>query len=485
MTYRGNDLDLRATAARALADTPTAEETAPAAGWRPLAGPRGGPIQIDEALLAACNSAFDAAAFHSAREVRLDHLLYGLTRVDKAATMLEQRGIRPELLRRETATAIAADTDEARSTPRASVEFEDALRRAEARASERRVPASVVDLLGVLLTHGRESAATQLLLRAASDPHALERWRDERENREFYAPPPTPPPAQPPARQARPDVAAILASRLEGLDSAWRALAADVAADRKAIGELLREVQRDLATARSETAHAPVLGLEVEGKLDALGRSLATLGDRFAVFDKLAASDSWSALTARLESVEGKIGSNNSWEIANSLTTTVVERLDQAESGVLRLQEESQRNWNAATERTMALEAMVRAQIERVEEATKTHERDLHEVYEAMVKIGANQQALGNNLNTWRLESSGDLSIISNRLEKLEGNTQELLSRISGEVRALRAEAFDEEARHGRGFKHWLYGTGKVFAPARDDADRPTLRPAPRDETKS
>ena len=72
----------------------------------------------------------------------------------------------------------------------------------------------------------------------------------------------------------------------------------------------------------------------------------------------------------------------------------------------------------------VAIEEIVRAQAERMEEASKTHERDLGEIFEALVKLGTNQQTLGNNLEAWRFDSSGDISIVSNRLESLERSLQ-------------------------------------------------------------
>jgi hypothetical protein len=66
------------------------------------------------------------------------------------------------------------------------------------------------------------------------------------------------------------------------------------------------------------------------------------------------------------------------------------------------------------------VEDLLRGQTERMLEATKTHERDLGEVFEALVKLGTNQQTLASNLEAWRLDSSGDISIVSNRLERLE-----------------------------------------------------------------
>ena len=118
---------------------------------------------------------------------------------------------------------------------------------------------------------------------------------------------------------------------------------------------------------------------------------------------------------------------------------------------------------DAAGEQFVSLEAAVRAHLETAAAATKARERELGEVYEALVKLGANQQTLGNNLNTWRLENSGDLSIISNKLEQLEQTTLGVLTRINAEFQSLREEEAEGTRRPGT-FKRWLYGTSSVLA---------------------
>ena len=100
MAYRGEDLDLR---------TPPGANPGPA---EPLAQAEGGvfvgsgrrersppaqrsaPIWVDDTVLDCCNYAFDVALAHRSAEVRLEHLLFALTRIEAAADILESRGIR-------------------------------------------------------------------------------------------------------------------------------------------------------------------------------------------------------------------------------------------------------------------------------------------------------------------------------------------------------------------------------------------------------
>ncbi len=89
MSYKGNDLELRtpyAPGGGEDADAQTSWSLPPELG-------RDGPIPVDHTVLACCNAAYDAAAFHAARDVRVEHLLYALTRVDAARDILEQHGV--------------------------------------------------------------------------------------------------------------------------------------------------------------------------------------------------------------------------------------------------------------------------------------------------------------------------------------------------------------------------------------------------------
>jgi hypothetical protein len=175
MAYKGIDLDLRTPLGQG-----GVEDAGPQMGWPlfPELG-RDGPIPVDGTVLACCNAAYDAAVFHGTRDVRLEHLLYALTRVDAARDILEQHGLRTQQLRRDAAAAIADEVPAGGGggrTPKASAEFENVLRRAAGRAGQDSVPASVHDLMRAILSYGREAPATALFLRAAGDPQQLERW---------------------------------------------------------------------------------------------------------------------------------------------------------------------------------------------------------------------------------------------------------------------------------------------------------------------
>ena len=114
------------------------------------------------------------------------------------------------------------------------------------------------------------------------------------------------------------------------------------------------------------------------------------------------------------------------------------------------------------------------------------HERDLNEIFEALVKLGTNQQTLANNLEAWRLDSSGDVSIVSNRLENMERTLQDALTpptvRIveerhtvhaagAGEQHGLQALAVRNRAGAALELARGHVGTARVDALAAPDRE--------------
>jgi len=469
MAYKGGDLNLRSAGA-----TPPSREAQGSAergfgeAWaRPPVEPNA--IAVDELVLACCNRAYDVAHFHGSADVRLDHLLHALTHVPAAAQVLTELGIRADILRRETAVAIAADTPAGPADrvngPRASAALTDALRRAADPALARHLPASLHDLLRALLGGGPGSPAAHLLMRAAVDPQRLERWRDE-PRREAFIPASPAGQAETRPRDLAPTAQDALVDRFAQMEVSLRALREDMAADRRAIGDALRAVQAELQAFRADGARVPgadrseAVDAVLEAKLGEFGRAMAALAGRLAAVDKLAASDNWQALGTRLEAVEGRIGAQTT-ELAGTLASALSPRL----------QEEAERHWQSTGGQQIALESAIRAQLHKAEEESKGREHELQEIHESVAQLNTSQQLLTDNLASWRAESGGDTAIVSNRLEQLEHNVLDLLERLNGEMQALRHEHHEDGPRRGNGFKRWLYGTGSVFATSwRDEA---------------
>jgi Clp amino terminal domain, pathogenicity island component len=438
MSYKGNDLELRTPYAPGAGEDGDGQ-----ASWSllPELG-RDGPIPVDATVLACCNAAYDAAAFHATRDVRVEHLLYALTRVDAAREVLEQHGLRTGQLRREAATAIAAEAPAVGGRgPRTSPELENVLRRAAGRAGQDSVPASVHDLMRAVLSYGREAPATALLLRCANDPQQLERWAAEAP-RQHYA-----------VASLQPAVAQELLGRLESVETAMHAIAAEVAADRKAMLDLMGEIQHELRSAREDSAR-PAIVLD---KIEDVGRSVSGLTERFETIRTIGPGD---AVAMRLTALENKLSEQPS-AIADAIAYMLSKRRAGAEEPLQLIAEDGA---GSIAEKLTSLEAVLRAQSERVEEAGKIHERDLNEIFEALVKLGTNQQTLASNLESWRLDNSGDVSIVSNRLENMERTLQETLA-------PERSEGTEGNGARARKLKRWLYGTRRVLPSTwRDDA---------------
>ncbi len=259
MNYRGEDLDLR---------TPQTL----GAGEAGSTGARSGPIWVDDTVLACTNHAFDVALAHRAGEVRLEHLLNALTRIEAAAEALEARGVRVAALRRESATIIASEIPvglpNGKGTPRRSDELADVLRLAAANAARRNAPASIEDLLFVLFDQRNDLAGLSLLSR-----HIVRTIRETHD--------PLPPPARyvtepryvtapdrakpmadvrytaEPARSYRVDLTGtptdnIQNSRLDALEQMVRALSSDVSSERQIVSGLLKELSKETQAQRSD-----------------------------------------------------------------------------------------------------------------------------------------------------------------------------------------------------------------------------------------
>ncbi len=285
MTYRGEDLDLR---------TPRTWSATPAdlAGWSQvengLNGPRTrgayaagrtGPIWVDETVLACVNHAFDVALAHRSSEVRLEHLLHALTRIDAAAEALEARGVRVAALRRESATVIASEIPigltNGKGMPRRSEELEHVLRASAGLGARRGVPAGIEELLHLILEVEPDLPGLALLSRISPRPAAVvqeplytrpvyvpepPRYQEAPRPAPVYyqepAPQPMPSPAPRPQRNEFGGTATdnIQNSRLDALEQMMRALSSDLSNERKVFTMTLQDMQRDLAGQRDDAS---------------------------------------------------------------------------------------------------------------------------------------------------------------------------------------------------------------------------------------
>jgi hypothetical protein len=327
MAYHGEDLDLR---------TPQTWPASPAdvipPGESSANGKRGpfhaGPVLVDEIVLTCFNQAYDIASAHRAGEVRLEHLLNAMTRLDGAAAALEAHGIRVVALKRETATIIAGDipavSGSAAVSPRRSDDLADVLKLAAAFASRRNAAVTVDDVLQVLFDHRSEFGASELLLRFASrvaEPlPPLTRAEPRYPSGALRYPP----------EYARPayrndylgtSTDALQNSRIEALEQTIRALSHDLSSERHAISGLVRDLTRDTLVHQDDQGRTHAILIDRIGALETALREGggATSGEPSALISKLGdieaglelrlqeMSQSWAVLSTRLQELEASI----------------------------------------------------------------------------------------------------------------------------------------------------------------------------------
>ena len=359
MAYRGEDLDLRTPQTWNLppADQPASAGSDPYLnGGRTRSASYGRspqPILVDDVVLACCNHAFDVAVAHRASEVRLEHLLHAMTRIDGASNALEARGIRVSGLRRESATVIAGEipigVGAGQSRPRRSEDLEALLRAASSIAYRRNGPANIDDVLDALLDMPADLPGIALLARHGGRI-ARDRIRQRQPQRELVRErdqlplPPLPPLSRTssgyndlsdPLRDRAPvasssylgtDLSRPLRSdlvgtptdgiqnaRLDQIETAVRTLTGELASERNVLSGVVQDLQRNIKADRG--------GLQ--DRLQSLEQTVLDNrngpGDANMLLDRLAAvergleqrlndlSRPWSVLSDRLQGLEQTI----------------------------------------------------------------------------------------------------------------------------------------------------------------------------------
>ena len=384
MQYKGDDLDLRVPLTRQSREAygQPDELTLGVAGngrWSRQGYQSGGneTLWVDEILLACCNYAYDVAAANGAGEVELEHLVNALTRVDSAARILEARGVREGQLRRDSAALIASEipiaTAGERVTPRRSAVLEDVLRRAVEQAGRRGSAATVDDVLWIILHYGRDLPAVLLLRRLTPEWQRLDWSRLAMPARE---PEPAMAPAPPrivvpaPMVHAGSSASDALAARMSLIEDSLRALHAELASERKALGDLLRDTQRDIVAQRGDAAslrsdlaqrlEALERGVQSQGRTDS-GRAAQQLADRFQSLEKAVHSGlgegarNWAAMVQRLQSIEGTL------ETPADISRPLQERLAAVEQLIEGRLSQSSRVWTGFTDRLQSVERLIEA----------------------------------------------------------------------------------------------------------------------------
>ena len=404
MSYRGEDLDLR---------TPQTWSGTPAdlAAVSDPSGPRNGyrvtPLFVDETVLACSNHAFDIAVAHRAGEVRLEHLLHALTRIDAAAEALEGRGVRVAALRRETATIIASEIPvglpNGKGMPRRSDEFAEVLRLASLNAARRNAPASIEDVLFVMLDQRSELPGITLLARHLSRLPGRDAIEPLPPLTRYSAEPRYAPAADRYGRVSPADIMRytpeasrlyrsefsgtptdnIQNSRIEALEQMVRALSNDLAGERQVVSGLLKDLSRDTQASRDDQ-----------------GRMHSGLFDRIQDLEQAVTQTRFS-------------GTPN----------TLVEKLETIEMALeLRLQEMSQ-SWALLSTRLQDLEIAVRQTVS--DKATSSQLIDRFKQAIDLTPVTNRLDIIEEALLSGEPRSDGD---VADRLKRLEGEITRVLA---------------------------------------------------------
>ncbi len=476
MDYRGQDLDLRTARWSAASTEPSSWREAapqPAQSARP-APSRTSPIWVDETLLACANQAFDVALAYRSAEVRLEHLLLAMTRVEAAATALEARGVRVVSLRRDSAVTIAGDMPvtnaDGAASPHRSPEFEDVLRLAASRAAHINRAASIDDIVQVLGDIGGDLPGAELIVR-----------HFPRVTRDFWSTPGasraaghtadgtdaerSPIPASlslTPVAQAtlEPAIVQRLFDRLADLERGF--------ADR------LTALESAMAR-QPHTVHADFS--PIDGRLAAIENTLQhrPMGEGIAAIDPALSDRLWaiehalgteraeraSAITALSDEITGvrsavRLAAQNSEQTQGSL----VEQVQQLADGL----EQHRRDLAASVgERIASVEQALDAQGQRTNEAHAVYNAELSEVHDALMKISANQHTLAGAIDNWRSNDSGEIHLINTRIGAVHDDGARRLAAIEklcADVETLSQLVLDDRGQQTRpGLKRWLYGT--------------------------
>jgi predicted nucleic acid-binding Zn-ribbon protein len=423
------------------------------------------------------NHAYDVALAHRASEVRLEHLLHALTRIDTAAEVLEVRGIRVAALRRESATLIAselpANLPPGDTGPRHSEELEHVLRAASLIASRRNAPATVEDLLHVMLDVEPDLPGLGLLARI--DPRfqgsngAYSRTFRPAYNNNYYAlaSEPSSNSNQPPREIPRPPRSDASSSdggaqngRLDSLEQMLRAISADFGNDRKSLSGVLADLQRDVTNLR-----APPLDMgPIADRIATIERSITAGFEQFSLAIASIENDirarghekyDLTPLANRLEIIEEAVLSRDQEKAIRELserldrleTTLAGERTRAAETGAVLRGEIGQlaqvidthrseiansvlpitdrmaefrstveAHQSEAGETLRALAARIAGIEQLIAEGHTAARDDLAEVSDAIVKLNANQHTLAGNIEQSRNDTRDGLAAIRDDL---------------------------------------------------------------------
>ena len=196
----------------------------------------------------------------------------------------------------------------------------------------------------------------------------------------------------------------------------------------------------------------------------------------------------WGSIGERLQDVERSVESwrQDSAAASQRVPGPLMERLSALENTLVAWREEGGGVTGSGGEvpavmfeRLQALEHALMSTREETGRLAKSNETAIAELRSGITRLGGAQQNLSSAIDQWRLDNTGDLGIISNRLEAIEHSSirpMEILESLNSRVQAMgmqypntastvagaRSVASSITAGvtggHRRGFWRWLFG---------------------------
>ncbi len=295
-----------------------------------------------------------------------------------------------------------------------------------------------------------------------------------------------------------------LLDRLAGIERGLDGRLADIGRATAILADRLQSVEQT-SQRPVEATLSPLVSQRLEaitsfgGKVETLERTFQLILDRMTGLERKLADSQEKQVKVDFTSVEHRLG-----EIESSVKTSVEQSLEMGPvtellSGIevrvaglertldnrasetgrtvsfigerLRSFEETMGGQKGQTiDRLDQIERSLSAYAETSVTARGSYENDLGEVHEALLKLNANQQTLAGALDQWRLDSTGDLSVINNRLKAVEETDQKNLPQIesmAGQIAAIHS-ALAKRAVRKKTFLTWLFGTDEWYSSSYD-----------------
>jgi hypothetical protein len=486
MAYKGEDLDLRGPQSTSgWAQSGQDGDGGLRGRGRQAPTQKPAALYVDEVLLDCANHAYDLASGNGAREVMLEHLILAMTRVPRAAQIMEDRGVNVVALRSECATVVANDipvsTGQAGQTVRASSDYDAVLHLAAANARLRSdKPTSVRDVLFVLINYDRETRGIELLRRHWPN------WRqdDLADRLEPVRPQPRPNPIPREVtplvdRGDRDQLMHAFEARLDLVEKGFGNLTNDLGRERRMLSDVVASLQDTVASVRSDgQSFRNMLGERLqrfEKALDQVrydggaggGNIEAILTSRLQRLEKmqeslLAQRSSVPALEATLNDrfmrLEKALEANRA--DGSRLPSGMSDRLGVLERTVENRLAELSRTWNALGDRMQRLErslegvtsAMPAGLLDRMHAMEKAFEAKINEGMRSWGSVGERLIALERSLSAQRAEVAHIQAAVTSELKAIEKavGTQQIGGPAVGSFLDERFETIDKSLEQHR-----------------------------------